>query len=301
MRVDRPLERWFARAAGALLLISGTGLGAAVCGASGGAAGAILGLAGSLALARLLSRRSDSRRRLLEAPFPAEWRRFLERRCDHYLRLPPELRARFQDDLRIFLSEKRITGIEVTVTEELRLLVGCSAVTLSLGWPEYEWDQLTEVLLYPQEFDRDYRVSARGEDHRAGEAHPWGTLILSVPALLDSFADAGDGYHVGLHEFAHLLDVDQTHFDGIPVGLDSRRSRYWVSLAEREMARLRRRKSVLDPYGEDDPVEFLAVAIEAFFEIPLAMRRRHRELYDLLAEYFGQDPAHWDERRGLTD
>jgi Mlc titration factor MtfA (ptsG expression regulator) len=41
--------------------------------------------------------------------------------------------------------------------------------------------------------------------------------------------------------------------------------------------------------------------VEAFFEVPLALRRRHRELYALLSHYFGQDPAAWDEARGLVD
>jgi len=113
----------------------------------------------------------------------------------------------------------------VEVTDELRLLVAASAVTLSVGWPDYEWDQLTEVLLYPDDFDRRLRVRRR----RTGrEAHPWGTVILSVPALLESFEVPDDAYHVGIHEFAHLLDVDQTHFDGIPVGLDGGQAREWV-------------------------------------------------------------------------
>ena len=46
------------------------------------------------------------------------------------------------------------------VDDELRLLVAASAVTLSAGWPDYEWDQLTEVLLYPDDFDRDYTSAA---------------------------------------------------------------------------------------------------------------------------------------------
>ena len=180
------------------------------------------------------------------------------------------------------------------VTDELRLLVAASAVTLSVGWPDYEWDQLTEVLLYPDDFDRDY---AFGGHERAGEAHPWGTVILSVPALLESFEVPDDAYHVGVHEFAHLLDVDQTHFDGIPVGFHGERAREWVAVAEKEMERLRHGRSAFDEYGADDPVEFLGVAVEAFFEIPQEVRRRHREVYALLAGYFGQDPAAWDDER----
>jgi Mlc titration factor MtfA (ptsG expression regulator) len=153
------------------------------------------------------------------------------------------------------------------------------------------------VLLYPQEFDRDYGFE-RAE--LAGQAHPWGTVILSVPSLLESFEDPDDAFHVGLHEFAHILDADQIRFDGIPAGLAGERARTWVEVAEKERERLRKGRSVLDPYGAEDPAEFLGVAVEAFFEASLALRRRHLELYDLLKDYFGQDPAAWDEERGLA-
>ena len=87
-------------------------------------------------------------------------------------------------------------------------------------------------------------------------------MILSVPSLLESFEDPDDGFHVGIHEFAHLLDASHSQFDGIPVGLDTGAAREWLEIAEKEMERLRRAKSVLDDYGEHDPVEFLAVAVE---------------------------------------
>jgi Mlc titration factor MtfA (ptsG expression regulator) len=290
-----------ARPAQALVLAGLAWLALALLGGlAGGARGALIGgAAGALAAAAVasVSRRRVSRRRLaLARPFPEPWRAFLAESYDHYDRLPAELRARFEDDVRILLAEKRITGIDVEVDDEQRLLVAASAVTLSLGWPAFEWEPLAEVLLYPQDFDRDYGYDAR---ELAGETHAWGTVILSVPALRESFADPDDAYHVGLHEFAHLLDVDQTRFSGIPIGLDAARSRAWAELMEKEIERLRRGKSVLDPYGAEDPVEFFAVAVEAFFEASLALRRRHREVYAFLAEYFRQDPAAWDDARGL--
>jgi Mlc titration factor MtfA (ptsG expression regulator) len=281
---------------GAVLAAGGGGLGALWAGGPGAVAGAAAGLGCGVLLDRRLAARWARRRAALARPFPDAWRAFLLDRYDHYERLPEGLRARFEDDLRIFLAETRLTGVGVELSDELRLLVAASAVTLSLAWSDYEWDRVTEVLLYPDDFDRDYNFG--GED-RAGEAHPWGTVILSVPALRESFEDPDDAYHVGLHEFAHLLDLEQSGFDGIPAGLPASWEAEWAALAQREMERLRRRKSVLDPYGAEDPAEFLAVAIEAFFEIPLALRARHRELYALLQAYFGQDPAAWDDARGL--
>jgi Mlc titration factor MtfA (ptsG expression regulator) len=280
----------------ALAVAAGVLVGASSGGVLATALGAAAGLGLGLGYFRISGRRFARRRALLARPFPEAWRSFLEARYDHYVRLPKDLRRRFEDDVRIFLAEKRITGVEVLVTDELRLLVAASAVTLSVGWPSYEWQQLTEVLLYPDGFDRDYNVGIR---ERVGETNRWGSVILSVPSLRESFLDPDDAYHVGIHEFAHLLDVDRTEFEGIPPGLDDARRAHWVRLAGLEMERLRQGDSVLDPYGAQDPVEFLAVAVEAFFEVPLALRRRHPEMYALLCGYFVQDPAAWDEARGL--
>jgi len=72
-------------------------------------------------------------------------------------------------------------------------------------------------------------------------------------------------------------------------------------VVEQEIDRLRRGKSVLDSYAMEDPVEFLAVAVETFFERPLALRRGHREVYAILRDYFAQDPAAWDEARGMPE
>jgi Mlc titration factor MtfA (ptsG expression regulator) len=295
LRVD-PDGRWFAQSAAALVWAAGTGLGALVFGAPGAMGGGVLGLAGAAGLHAALTSRRRRRQRVLSEPFPPPWRTVLDDWCDHYRRLPGPWRVRFEDDVRVFVAEKRITGVEAEVTDELRVLVAASAVTLSLGWPDYEWDQLTEVLLYPQDFDRDWTF---GSKEVSGQAHGWGTVILSVPTLRESFRDPHDGYHVGFHEFAHLLDMEQSLFDGIPVGLSAARAHEWVELARVEMDRLLRGRTVIDDYGAHDPVEFLAVAVEAFFESALALRARHREVYALLREYFGQDPAAWDEARGL--
>jgi len=296
VRAERGSDRWFAAAVGALMVVAGLVVGGLLAGTAGAAGGGIAGGAGALAVRRLLGGRSARRRALLAAPFPPRWREFLLDNYDHYDRLPPDLRRRFEDDVRVFMAETRVTGIEAAVTDELRLLVAASAVTLSVGWPDYEWDQLTEVLLYPNSFDRDYSFES---PDLVGQAHGWGTIILSIPALRESFADPDDGYHVGIHEFAHLLELDQTRFDGIPPGLSPEGSREWTRLMDREMERMRKGKSVIDDYGAHEPAEFLAVAVEAFFESALELRLRHREVYDVLAGYFRQDPAAWDDARGL--
>jgi len=234
--------------------------------------------------------RQRRRQAILSKPFSLRWTGFLEARSEHYRRLPTPYRDQFKQQTQVFLAEKRITGVEMKVSDETRLLVAASAGLLTAGWPGYTWDQLAEVLLYPEDFDRDYKF---GGTDASGLAHPWGVVILSVPALSRSFTRTGDGYHVGFHEFAHLLDLAATRFDGTPSYLSDDAIRRWLRIVETEEERVRQGDSVLDPYALSNSVEFFAVAVEAFFQTPIPVADRHNELYAFLSSYFQQDPATW--------
>jgi hypothetical protein len=55
----------------------------------------------------------------------------------------------------------------------------------------------------------------------------------------------------------------------------------------------RGRRTLIDPYGAENPAEFFAVVTESFFKRGAKLGERHPELYDLLAAYYRQDPAGW--------
>jgi len=50
-------------------------------------------------------------------------------------------------------------------------------------------------------------------------------------------------------------------------------------------------RSVLDPYGKDDPAEFFAVATECFFERGKKLQKSRPQLYAALSDFYRQDPA----------
>ncbi|MGH9330027.1 MAG: zinc-dependent peptidase [Vicinamibacterales bacterium] len=219
----------------------------------------------------------------------ARWRRYLIRVSAYYRRLPPDVSLVFEEGLQRFLAERQITGIRMKLNAELRLLAAASAATLSAGWKGYRWSQVSEVLIYPDYFDRDFVIGPR---ELAGLADSWGTIVLSAPALRHSFEQADDGYHAGLHEFAHLLQ-EPASLHGVPRGLGTAEIREWDAIQSKEMEAVQLGRSVLDPYGGSTPREFFPVAVEAFFEQPVLMRERHGSLYSFLRGYFGQDPAVW--------
>lgn len=116
-------------------------------------------------------------------------------------------------------------------------------------------------------------------------------------------ADPADGTNLILHEFAHQLDFEDSDTDGVPLLAGPREYVSWARIMSREFEKLRAadeedKPSVLDPYGSTNPAEFFAVATEAFFEQPAALRAKHPELYRELARFFRQDPVTcWQENR----
>jgi Mlc titration factor MtfA (ptsG expression regulator) len=121
------------------------------------------------------------------------------------------VRREFELQVQDFLAERRISGVETPVTEEVKVLVAASATIVGAGWAGFRWGQVTEVLLNPQAFNADDYGFATADP--AGQAHLWGVVILSIPALLVSFDRPVEGSHVGVHEFAHVLDLESGDFD----------------------------------------------------------------------------------------
>ena len=165
--------------------------------------------------------------------------------------------------------------------------MAASAAALSVGWPGYKWSEVSEVLLYPDDFDRDYAI---GRPELSGMAHVWGTVILSVPSLRHSFAHYEDPYHLGVHEFAHLLTYARGQQIRVPVGLPDAQIQLWEAIQAHELARIAEGESILASYALQ-PSEFFPCAVEAFFQKPIELRDAHRRLYRFLSRYFRQSPG----------
>ena len=239
-----------------------------------------------------LTRKIGRRRAILTQPFPSEWEAVLQREVAFFRALDPEDQQRFRRELQLFIGEKRITGIKFKLDTTTRVLTAASAIIPIFGFPEWEWDQISEILVYPDRFNNDFEFAAGDSRHTLGMVGT-GTMnrlmILSRPDLLSGFRNPRDKRNVGFHEFAHLVDKSDGTIDGLPaVGLDRESIGPWVDLVRRKMNEIQRGKSDIDPYGLTNEAEFFAVAAEYFFERPGMMERKHPQLYAMLARVFNQ-------------
>ncbi len=243
------------------------------------------------------------RERLRQRPVPPRWRAWLERRFALYARLPEADRRELEALIQVFTAEKRFEGCNgLTVTEEMKVLIAAQACLLLLHRDTDVYPGLITILVYPSAFVARERESlgagavVEGEVPLLGQAWQEGVVILSWDDALAGAHDPRDGRNVVLHEFAHQLDQEDGVADGAPVL--PRRSMYvaWARILGEEYATLRRnvahgRPDVLRAYGAENPAEFFAVATEAFFDRPRALRSRHPGLYAELRGFYRQDPA----------
>jgi Mlc titration factor MtfA (ptsG expression regulator) len=243
------------------------------------------------------------RRRLLTEPFPPDWEPYIARNVRHDRVLDRDLRQRLRGAVRIFIAEKSWVGCGgLEVDDEIRVTIAAEACLLLLGVePGWYFDNVRSILVYPHAFREPVELQdSRGiiDEDRADAGQAWrrGPVILSWHEVLFDLHHPGRGRNVVLHEFAHQLDALDGEMGGTPPLSGFELRRRWDRVVDREYRRLREQvragqPTLLDPYGASNRAEFFAVATECFFERPEPLRRGQAELYDLLARFYGQDPA----------
>ncbi len=248
--------------------------------------------------------RTRRRRTLLAQPFPPDWLPYLQRNVPYYAYLTPVEQAKLRDDLRVFIAEKDWEAIGgLHITDEIKVTVAAQAMLLVLAIPHDYYARVPSVIIAPRGYVvKGVQVDVGGglvleEDRELlGETISRGPVKLSWSDVLKQDSELGSGNNLVFHEFAHQLDLLDGEINGTPLLRDRRLARRWQKVMTAEYEQLvraaeRGRATLLDDYGADNPGEFFAVATECFFDQPVALSERHPKLYELLRDFFQQDPA----------
>lgn len=249
--------------------------------------------------------RQRRRRKAREAPFPPAWRELLTGRVAHWCFLGDAERERLEGLIKVFLVDKAFEGAGGTeVTEDVRVTIAAQACLLVLGLDLGYYRDVHSIIVYPSTVvRRGPQVSAvlpgavtEEPAALAGEARLHGPMVIVWDQALAQSRYPGKGHNVVYHEFAHKIDMADGAVDGTPRHRDRFAGRRLNEVLTREFAALRRgaeegRPTLLDTYGAMNAAEFFAVATEAFFDMPVLLQLQHPDLYAVLAEFYGQDPA----------
>lgn len=223
--------------------------------------------------------------------FPPDWKIILSENVIFYNNLSDEEKKRFEYKIQEFLLNCRITGIRTKVEDKDRLLIAASAVIPIFEFPEWKYYNLDEVLLYPNSFNTDFSMNSGSSVlGMVGSGYMEGKMILSKQSLQNGFRNETDKKNTAIHEFVHLIDKSDGIIDGVPKLLLSKQYTIpWIDLIKKEIDKISKKKSDINPYGATNKSEFFAVISEYFFERPELLKSKHPELYDMLEIIFKTD------------
>jgi Mlc titration factor MtfA (ptsG expression regulator) len=221
------------------------------------------------------------------------YRQLLSEHVDYYFGLSTDEKKRFEKLLFEFLADINIEGVGTEVTDLDRVLIASSAIIPIFGLGDWKYKNLTNVILYPDTFDKEFQFEGENRSilGMVGSGYMNGQMLLSRAALDKGFSKSSGKENAAIHEFVHLLDKSDGATDGVPENLMAHEYAIpWLSMMHQEMHRIEQGKSDINPYALTNEAEFLAVASEYFFEKPDKFQHMHPALYDQLSLIFNQNP-----------
>ncbi|HZJ26448.1 MAG TPA: M90 family metallopeptidase [Acidimicrobiia bacterium] len=187
------------------------------------------------------------------------------------------------------------------LSDDITVTIAAQAALLVLGLSVDEYRELSAIIVYPMGMlsqgarvgpargtatDGDLPILGEAHDHR-------GPVLVAWDQAEAASRHLGNGQNVVLHELAHKLDMANGLVNGTPpLGsrVDPDRWRDVCTEAFEALAAGVDRPP-LQPYGATNPAEFFAVATEAFFDVPVQLRHHEPDLYEILRDFYRQDPG----------
>jgi Mlc titration factor MtfA (ptsG expression regulator) len=215
--------------------------------------------------------------------------------------LTDDERALLEELIKVFVVDVRWEAAQgFVVTEEMQAVIAAQAcllvLGLDLGLEPYR--QVGSIIVHPRTVVlRGQRRVAGGMMSDApfaisGQAHHRGPVLVVWSTAAFEARHPERGHNVVYHEFAHQLDMIDGTVDGTPPFADPAQRQRWVDVCTVEFEALRRGdESVLRDYGAVDAGEFFAVATETFFSRPIELAEQKPQLYEVLRDFYRQDPA----------
>ena len=212
----------------------------------------------------------------------------------YYQKLSEVSKIRFENLIADFLQNVKIEGVGTDITDIDRVMIASSAVIPVFGFPDWQYKNLTNIILYPDTFDHEFQFEGKDRNilGMVGSGYMNGQMLLSRAALVKGFSKLHGRENVAIHEFVHLLDKADGITDGaLEILIRHEYTIPWFKMMHQEMHRIEIGKSDINLYALTNEAEFLAVAGEYFFEKPEELKHKHPDLYHRLTQLFGQDPS----------
>ena len=195
-----------------------------------------------------------------------------------YQRLNHKQKKRFEHRTATFIQSKDFLGRDnLVVSDEIRVLIGATAVMLTFGFRSYIIDLIDTIIIYPSSF-----YSQVNENHHKGEFNPkLGALVLSWEHFELGYHIDSDNLNLGIHEFAHAIHINSITANDISatIFLESFNELSRMLYENEDLKKELIASQYFRAYAFTNQFEFVAVVLETFIETPQDFRSQFPNLY----------------------
>jgi len=221
-------------------------------------------------------------------PFTKEYISIVKK-IPFYNKLTDTEQKEIQTSILIFINTKEFIGIDIKVTQEMKIVIAFHA------------ENLKTVIIY------SHTIITKQINSNGGIYTKSDFLIEGQSAndtVIISWEDAKkDAYHIKesnviLHEFTHEIDFMNGEINGTPP-LPYAKYDEWARVLSREFNALKEvslknrywgKFKLIGDYASTNEAEFFAVITERFFEEPKALKQKFPDLYKELDSFYKINP-----------
>jgi Mlc titration factor MtfA (ptsG expression regulator) len=213
-----------------------------------------------------------------------------------------KLNAAEKEDIKksilIFINTKEFVGVNVAVTDEMKVVIAFHACILLLNAViESCYENLATVLIYSHtivanQVSNNGGIFTKGDFLLEGQSASDTVVIAWNDAKKDAYHIHND--NVIIHEFAHELDFLDGSADGTPP-LPESKYHEWAKVLSDEFNKLSEvalknrdwgEYKLIGAYAATNEAEFFAVVTERYFENPEALKKHFPDLFKELDSFY---------------
>jgi Mlc titration factor MtfA (ptsG expression regulator) len=210
----------------------------------------------------------------------------LDYKIPFYKNMKPSLKRKFECSVKYFISKKSFEGRDgCIVTEDMKLMVAAAACQISFGHFPTIYEHFHRIIIYPDKY-----FSSSTQRYHLGEVQSNGVIKLSWAAFTEGLRIKNDGIHVGFHEMAHALKIEDATLHDMEHCFMDKQALHDFHKYSTERIRNFVEHGFMRDYAFTNSEEFFAVSIEYFFEMPYQLRQNEPEVYSYLKRILNLDP-----------
>lgn len=215
----------------------------------------------------------------------------LEKHFDFYNRLLPYQQREYNRKVFIFIKCKKFIGMNgFEIVKFHKIVISAIAIRLIFIIGLKFFDHINKIYVFESEFD-----TTEFSQPLDGITNNSGIIGFSWQAIKEGIENGSDGTCVGIHEFAHALDLYDGNFDGLPLIFKPKIIKPLIEQIYKEHENICINwvnwVGIIQRYKVRDISEFFAVMTEIYFEKPEFLKKNSNGLYTLMKTIYKYEPA----------